>query len=235
MYHYGAVEADTGEFDLDSRPAGGQISRQAKATTGLSASRVMDVLIALAVVLFTLPLLVLIAVAIKLHDGGPALFGHTRIGRGGRNFRCLKFRSMVVDAEARLQALLSTDPAARREWEADQKLRDDPRITPLGAFLRKTSLDELPQVFNVLRGEMSIVGPRPIVQSEVCRYGRAFKHYCSVPPGITGLWQVSGRNDVSYRRRVALDRVYAKSKCLRTDLVIIARTVPAVLLRSGSY
>lgn len=235
MYHYGAVEADTGEFDIDSRAAGGQVSRQAKATAGLSASRVMDVLIALAVVLFTLPLLVLIAVTIKLHDGGPALFGHTRIGRGGRNFRCLKFRSMVVDAEVRLQALLAADPSARREWEADQKLRDDPRVTPLGAFLRKTSLDELPQVFNVLRGEMSIVGPRPIVQSEVCRYGRAFKHYCSVPPGITGLWQVSGRNDVSYRRRVALDRVYAKSKCLRTDLMIIAKTVPAVLLRSGSY
>lgn len=235
MYHYGAVEADTGEFDIKAGPAVGRISERTVATVGLSASRGMDILIALAVVLFTLPLLVLIAVAIKLHDGGPALFGHTRIGRGGRSFRCLKFRSMVVDAEARLQAVLASDPVARLEWETDQKLRSDPRITPLGAFLRKTSLDELPQAFNVLRGEMSIVGPRPIVQSEVCRYGRAFRHYCSVRPGITGLWQVSGRNDVSYRRRVALDRVYAKSKCLRTDLVIIAKTVPAVLLRSGSY
>jgi lipopolysaccharide/colanic/teichoic acid biosynthesis glycosyltransferase len=202
---------------------------------GEAAFRAMDVSIALAAIVFALPLLMLIAAAIRLHDGGPALFGQIRIGRGGRSFRCLKFRSMVIDAEARLQAHLAEDPLARLEWETDRKLRCDPRITPLGAFLRKTSLDELPQLFNVLRGEMSIVGPRPIVAAEIVRYGRAFRHYCSVRPGITGLWQVSGRNNVCYRRRVALDRAYARRKSLGADLVIIVKTVPAVLLRSGSY
>jgi lipopolysaccharide/colanic/teichoic acid biosynthesis glycosyltransferase len=175
MYRYGAVKADAGTYrgggafdDVAqggaSQPGGGRIGKRTRrkhAAASLSATRALDIVIALAVAVFTLPLLVLIAAAIKLHDGGPALFGHVRIGHGGQKFRCLKFRSMVVDAEARLQALLARDPVARLEWEADQKLRCDPRITPLGAFLRKTSLDELPQVFNVLRGEMSIVGPAP--------------------------------------------------------------------------
>jgi exopolysaccharide production protein ExoY len=243
MYRYGAVKAESGAFDdalvfddaLAFDDGAGVRLAGKRAASRFSASRVLDLVIAFAVLLFTLPLLVLIAVMIRLHDGGPALFGQVRIGEGGRKFRCLKFRSMVVDAEARLQALLASDPAARREWDVDQKLRRDPRVTPLGGFLRKTSLDELPQVFNVLRGEMSIVGPRPIIQAEVDRYGRGFRHYCRVRPGITGLWQVSGRNDVSYRRRVALDRVYARSKCLAVDLAIIARTVPTVLLRRGSY
>lgn len=201
----------------------------------LEASRVLDIIIAASALVFAMPLLIVVAALIWLHDGGPPLFGHRRIGYGGSSFKCLKFRTMVVDAEAKLQALLARDPAARREWATDQKLRNDPRITPLGAFLRKSSLDELPQLWNVLRGEMSIVGPRPIVQAEVARYGRGFRHYCSVRPGITGLWQVSGRNDVSYRRRVALDRMYARSKCLTTDLNIILKTIPAVLMRSGSY
>jgi len=181
------------------------------------------------------PLLTLISIAIHLQDGGPVLFGHTRVGRDGRLFRCLKFRTMAVDAEERLAAYLACDPQARREWRLDQKLRDDPRITPLGNYLRRSSLDELPQLFNVLRGDMSLVGPRPIVPDEVVRYGWRFRHYCRVKPGITGLWQVTGRNDVSYRRRVAMDVMYARSHCLAGDLRILAMTVPAVLLRRGSY
>jgi lipopolysaccharide/colanic/teichoic acid biosynthesis glycosyltransferase len=142
---------------------------------------------------------------------------------------------MVVDADARLAALLECDPVARREWERERKLRDDPRITWLGAFLRKSSIDELPQLLNVLRGEMSLIGPRPIVDAEVPRYGRWFRAYCSVRPGISGLWQVSGRNDVSYRRRVALDVMYVRQRSFMLNVWIALRTVPAVLLREGSY
>jgi lipopolysaccharide/colanic/teichoic acid biosynthesis glycosyltransferase len=187
------------------------------------------VLIALA------PLLIMIAVAIHLHDGGPVLFAQTRIGRGGRTFKCLKFRTMAVDAEERLKAYLACDPRARAEWKLDHKLRHDPRITPIGAFLRKSSLDEIPQLFNVLRGEMNLVGPRPIVHDEIVRYGPRFKHYCRVKPGITGLWQVSGRNDVSYRRRVAMDTLYAQHRSIPGDLRILALTAPAVLMKRGSY
>ena len=201
----------------------------------LDLCRLFDVAIALAVLVFVAPLMLVIAGLIKFQDGGPALFGQSRIGKGGRSFKCLKFRSMVVDAEARLNALLARDPEARREWEADHKLRKDPRITALGAFLRKSSLDELPQLFNVLKGEMSLVGPRPIVTAEVVRYGRWFPYYCAVKPGVTGLWQVNGRNDVSYRRRVALDVLFARTNGVRRYLTFMAATVPAVLLRSGSY
>ena len=198
-------------------------------------TRLMDIAIATVALIFISPILLAVAVAIRMHDGGPALFGHTRIGRHGRTFRCLKLRTMVVDAEERLQTLLAANPLARAEWAADQKLRNDPRVTPLGQFLRKSSIDELPQLINVLRGEMSLVGPRPIVASEAVRYGRAYHDYCSVRPGITGLWQVSGRNDVSYRRRVALDKLYARSKCLSVDVAIIAKTAFVVLLHKGSY
>ncbi|KQY35995.1 hypothetical protein ASD38_02465 [Caulobacter sp. Root487D2Y] len=198
-------------------------------------SRCLDIAVALLALIFIVPLLATIAVAIKLADGGPVLFSHRRIGRDGQPFGCLKFRSMVVDAEERLARLLAVDELARQEWLKDHKLRDDPRVTPLGSFLRRSSLDELPQLFNVLRGEMSIVGPRPIVQAEVARYGRRFASYCAVRPGITGLWQVSGRNDVSYRRRVACDVVYARRKSLGRDVFIIVWTVPAVLKGQGSY
>jgi lipopolysaccharide/colanic/teichoic acid biosynthesis glycosyltransferase len=142
---------------------------------------------------------------------------------------------MVVDADARLLHLLENNPEALAEWQRDQKLRNDPRITPLGAFLRRSSLDELPQLINVLFGHMSLVGPRPIVDAEVIRYGRYFHFYCAVRPGITGLWQVSGRNNTSYRRRVAIDTVYSRSKSLGGDLAIIGRTFPAVLMSKGSF
>lgn len=197
--------------------------------------RVLDLGIAGAVLILCAPVMVLIALAIWMIDGGLPLFQQTRIGRHGERFRCWKFRSMVVDAEARLIQLLAWDETARTEWAADQKLRRDPRVTPLGAFLRATSLDELPQLINVLRGEMSLVGPRPIVESEIKRYGRWFADYCAVRPGITGLWQVSGRNDVTYRRRVALDVLFVKRQSVGQYLSIIAATAPAVLRRHGSY
>lgn len=200
-----------------------------------AANRGMNVSIAVIALLFFLPVMILVALAIWCQDRGPVFFAHRRIGRNGHKFPCLKFRSMAIDAQERLQELLAKDPQARAEWERDHKLRNDPRVTKLGVFLRKSSLDELPQLINVIRGEMDLVGPRPIVDGEIPKYGPRFKHYCSVNPGITGLWQVSGRNDTSYRSRVAMDCVYAKSKSLRMDLWILLATVPAVLLRKGSY
>ena len=198
-------------------------------------SRSLDVAIALIAIVFLAPLMLVIASAVVAERDGPVLFRQTRIGKHGRRFKVYKFRSMRVGAEEILTAHLATHPAAAAEWQRDHKLRTDPRITPLGSFLRKSSLDELPQLFNVLRGEMSIVGPRPIVEAEVVRYGRFFKAYCGVTPGITGVWQVSGRNDVSYRRRVAMDAVYARRKCAALDIKLMLATIPAVFSRRGSY
>jgi exopolysaccharide production protein ExoY len=223
--HFGA--------DFGSSPVGPQ-GKARHRTPGLSLTRIADLVLAGGLILFVAPLLVIIALAIWAHDGGPAIFAQTRIGRDGRRFKCLKFRTMVVGAEARLQALLARDPVARQEWEADQKLRHDPRITALGRFLRKSSLDELPQLFNVLRGEMSLVGPRPIVESEIAKYGRWYRHYCGAVPGITGLWQVSGRNKTTYERRVQLDALYVDTRTPLLDLWIAVRTVRVLLTREGA-
>lgn len=198
-------------------------------------TRAIDIVVSCCTLLFFAPLLIIIAVMVYLSDPGPILFGQARMGKDGKTFRCWKFRSMVVDAEQRLNDLLASDPQARAEWALDHKLKADPRITMIGVFLRKSSLDELPQLFNVLKGEMHLVGPRPIVAAEINRYGRYYTDYCSVSPGITGLWQISGRNDVSYRRRVTLDVVYARSRNWRFDLMLLAKTVPAVLFAKGSY
>jgi lipopolysaccharide/colanic/teichoic acid biosynthesis glycosyltransferase len=195
----------------------------------------LDMMLAVVLLVFFAPIMLVVAGLVYLQDGGPVFFAHRRLGYGGQTFRCMKFRSMAVDAEARLERLLEQSAEARAEWAQDHKLKNDPRITPLGAFLRRSSLDELPQLFNVLRGEMRFVGPRPIVQAEVARYGRRFRDYCSVRPGITGLWQVSGRNDLSYRRRVAIDSVYARVRSAKLDLKILVMTLPAVLLKRGSY
>ncbi|WP_341207073.1 sugar transferase [uncultured Sphingomonas sp.] len=199
------------------------------------ASRVLDVTLAVTALIILAPLMAIVAAVIYILDPGPIIFAHQRIGRGGRSFPCLKFRSMVVDADARLRHLLETSPEARAEWERDHKLRDDPRVIGIGRFLRKTSLDELPQLWNVVRGDMSLVGPRPIVVGEIGRYGRYFEHYCAVRPGITGLWQVGGRNDVSYRRRVAYDVTYSRARSCAMNVKIIAYTVPSVLFQRGSY
>ncbi len=220
--------------DMPARVASSEIGRERRGRADV-AMRVFDMAAAAGVLVLISPFLALIGLLIWILDGGPAFYSQPRIGRGGRHFRCLKFRTMCVDADVRLARLLASDESARREWHADHKLRVDPRITPIGKFLRKTSLDETPQLINILRGEMSLVGPRPIVDAEVPRYGRRFAAYCAQRPGITGLWQVSGRNDVSYRRRVALDTAYAARKSIALDMRILAATLPAVILRRGSY
>lgn len=198
------------------------------------AIRIFDIAASGFAIVFLAPLMLLIATAIYICNGGPILFGHYRIGKCAKLFRCWKFRTMVVDADIKLQALLESDPDARAEWSANQKLSSDPRITRLGNFLRKTSLDELPQFFNVFFGDMSLVGPRPIVRDEVIRYGRYFGEYCRVRPGITGLWQVSGRSDIEYRRRVALDISYIRSSRIPSNFKILLLTIPNVLFARGS-
>jgi lipopolysaccharide/colanic/teichoic acid biosynthesis glycosyltransferase len=196
--------------------------------------RIADILLSAAVILFILPLLMTVAALVWLQDGGPPVFAQTRVGRNGRLFKCFKFRSMVQNAGERLARLLADDAQARVEWALHHKLRKDPRITALGNFLRKSSLDELPQAFNVLSGVMSLVGPRPIVPDEKERYGWRIRHYESVPPGITGLWQISGRSDVSYRRRVAMDCIYVRRRGPVLDIKILVGTVPSVLLSRGA-
>lgn len=200
-----------------------------------AAKRMLDVATASLAIFILSPVLLILALAVCL-DGGPAVFGHSRIGRGGRSFRCLKFRSMVPNAGAVLEELLMKDPEAARMWAATRKLPRDPRVTRIGRFLRATSLDELPQLFNVLRGEMSLVGPRPVVQEELTdHYGVAAVCYLAVRPGITGLWQVSGRSDTTYAERVSLDCRYVREFSIWNDLRILLRTVPAVLIRRGAY
>ncbi len=172
----------------------------------------------------------------KIHQSaGSVFYGHNRIGENGKPFKCYKFRSMVPNAERVLKELLENNPEAKAQWERDFKLKDDPRITPIGQFLRKSSLDELPQLWNVLKGEMSLVGPRPIVRDEVSRYDEDIDYYLEVKPGISGLWQVSGRNDTGYENRVRLDAWYVRNWSLWYDIVILFKTVKVVLARSGAY
>jgi exopolysaccharide production protein ExoY len=181
------------------------------------------------------PVLVLTGLAVWAIDGRPIVFRHRRVGRNGRPFHCLKFRSMVHDADRALAALLESSPAARAEWEATRKLRDDPRVLGrFGRFLRGTSLDELPQMLNVLRGEMSLVGPRPVVLEELVHYAGQRDWYLSVRPGLTGPWQVGGRSDTSYAARVDLDVQYAKSPSMRRDLSILLQTARVVLSSKGA-
>ena len=182
-----------------------------------------------------LPVMVTLALAIWVSDGRPIFFGHTRIGRLGEKFQCWKFRSMVINSDQVLADYLSAHPEALAEWKLDHKLRRDPRITRIGRFLRASSLDELPQLWNVIVGEMNLVGPRPIVYGEIERYKEDFSYYCRCRPGITGLWQISGRNDVPYDQRVALDVRYAKVRSPWLDLKIMLATLPAVIRRKGCY
>lgn len=196
--------------------------------------RVFDTVAAALLLVMLSPLLLVLAVLIR-RDGGPALFAHPRIGKQGRVFNCYKFRTMVVDAEKQLEQLLQKRPELRHQWQRERKLRQDPRVSPIGRLLRRTSLDELPQLINVVRGEMSLVGPRPVVRTELQRYGDEVGYYLMVRPGMTGLWQVSGRNDVDYDTRVYLDTWYVKNWSLWHDLVILIKTVRVVLSRSGAY
>ena len=199
--------------------------------------RIGDISFSLALLTLGAPLLLTIALCVKLTSPGPVFFVQKRIGRGYRRFGCIKFRTMELDADRRLQALLESCPQLRSEFDKDHKLRNDPRITPIGQFLRTTSLDELPQLVNILRGQMSVVGPRPIVEQEIPRYGAAMDQVLSVRPGLTGLWQVSGRNNVSYQRRVLLDLTYVNRRTLGLDLFILLRTVVVVLFpnNKGAY
>ena len=196
--------------------------------------RTMDILGSLAIIILLSPVLLYLYFSVK-KDGGNAIYGHPRIGRNGKTFKCLKFRSMVMNSKEVLDELLRTDPEARAEWEKDFKLKNDPRITKIGAFIRKTSLDELPQLFNVLKGEMSLVGPRPIVADELERYQDNVEYYLMAKPGMTGLWQVSGRNDVDYNTRVYFDSWYVKNWSLWNDIAILFKTVNVVLKRDGAY
>ncbi|HEU4622998.1 MAG TPA: sugar transferase [Burkholderiaceae bacterium] len=194
----------------------------------------IDRLCGLALLIALSPLMAYVAWRIWREDGAPVLFAHWRVGKQGRLFRCYKFRSMLRNSEEVLARLLTEDPQARAEWERDQKLRNDPRITRIGHFLRKTSLDELPQLLNVVKGEMSLVGPRPITLQELKRYGPAKPHYLAVKPGMTGLWQVSGRNNTTYDRRVELDRHYVESRCALLNAWILFKTVLVVVTRDGA-
>ena len=195
--------------------------------------RAADRLTALVLLVIFSPLMLACAVLIR-RDGGPATFAHYRVGTAGRVFRCFKFRTMCADAERVLREILDKDPALREEWRRNFKLQEDPRVTAVGRWLRRTSLDELPQLVNVLCGDMALVGPRPITLTELRLYGPARWQYLSVLPGMTGLWQVSGRNRVSYERRVQLDDEYVQNRSIWLDLKILVRTILVVLTRDGA-
>lgn len=196
--------------------------------------RLIDVTGAITLLIAFAPLLALIALLVRL-SGPEILFAHTRVGRDARLFPCYKFRTMLPNAQAVLDQILAEQPALRAEWERDFKLKNDPRITRIGHFLRKYSLDELPQFWNVLRGDMSLVGPRPVVPDELRRYGTRAAAYLAVRPGVTGLWQISGRNDIEYAERVEMDAAYASRQSLLLDLTILFKTVAVVFQRRGAY
>jgi len=214
------------EFSTRPRPASVMLS------PGLDAKRLLDICGACFALILCAP--VMLAIFLGLGVMGKPIFMQQRVGRGGKSFACYKFRTMVVGAEQVLADYLRNNQVAKEEWLRTFKLTHDPRITLVGRFLRKSSLDELPQLFNVLRGDMSLVGPRPIVPAEVPRYRSKIRDYHKLRPGLTGLWQVSGRNLVSYRRRVAMDSVYARQRSLAMDVLILVRTVGVVFLGRGA-
>jgi exopolysaccharide production protein ExoY len=202
---------------------------------GLASKRVIDIILAASGVVLLAPLLIICFIVTVVTSPGPALFRHRRVGFNGKYFDCLKFRTMVTDAPERLHQLFESDPVAAAEWVANRKLRHDPRVTAIGAILRKSSLDELPQLFNVLKGDMSIVGPRPVTEEELVRYSSAVNAYLACRPGITGLWQVSGRSTTTYNRRVACDTFYARKWSMTLDAKILIVTMPALLLSDDAY
>lgn len=197
--------------------------------------RLFDISAALAGIVVLSPLFVMLVLLVKCSDGGSVIYGHRRIGRNGKMFRCFKFRTMVENGDEVLEAHFARNPHEREEWAATRKLQNDPRVTRVGSVLRKLSLDELPQIMNILRGEMSFVGPRPVVDDELLLYGTNASFYLKSRPGLTGLWQVSGRNDVSYGTRVAFDRHYVENWSFVFDMKILIWTVPAVFSSRGSY
>lgn len=231
---YGLASAGVRTHDLDGMLLLEMEDRLAR-VQNRAIKRTFDIVLSLFGLVVLSPLFLILAVLIKINSRGPVFFGHTRLGKGGRIFTCYKFRTMVENAQEVLEEVLVDNPEARTQWEKDFKLKEDPRITKVGAFLRKTSLDELSQLWNVLKGEMSLVGPRPIVSDEVEKYGEKSRYFFKVTPGITGLWQVSGRNDIDYDERVLLDEYYAKNWSLWLDIEIIIRTFGAILKSKGAY
>ena len=197
--------------------------------------RIFDLVLTTIGVVLLSPIFLLLAILIKLDSRGPVIFAHKRIGKGGKLFPCLKFRTMCVDADQKLKEYLAANPEARKEWEAEFKLKDDPRVTRVGKVLRKTSLDELPQLFNVLIGQMSLVGPRPIVTAEIPKYGPYIKDFYMVHPGITGMWQVNGRSDTTYEERVQMDSWYVRNWGVWLDIMLLWRTFGVVLQHKGAY
>jgi Undecaprenyl-phosphate galactose phosphotransferase WbaP len=210
-------------------------SHKLKMFWNLGIKRFMDLAIVITGGIVILPLLLFIALLVKLSSPGPVLYGHRRLGINGRHFAAYKFRSMVSDSEERLRKLLDSDPEIRKEWAANHKLKDDPRITGIGKILRRTSFDEFPQLINILKGEMSLVGPRPVVDEEVEKYGEDFNRIFSVRPGLTGLWQVSGRSDTDYAERVSFDTYYLQSWSVWLDIWVLLKTVNVVLRGKGAY
>jgi lipopolysaccharide/colanic/teichoic acid biosynthesis glycosyltransferase len=198
------------------------------------AKRLADLALAIPAALFAAPLMLVVAWAVKLQDGGPMFYLQSRIGLGGGTFPLIKFRTMATDASERLAQLLRDDPAAAQEWKDKQKLTNDPRITPVGRFLRRSSLDELPQLLNVILGHMSLVGPRPMLVDQPIEYGPVYDAYCGARPGLTGLWQVSGRNNTTFRRRSELDARYLRGWSLTGDLFLMVRTVGVLLNQAGA-
>lgn len=203
--------------------------------TGGISKRALDVTVALSLLTVALPLMAMLYLMIRSTMGGPAIFAHKRLGHNGKTFNCYKFRTMVVDAEVRLREHLERNPEAAREWRETQKLRHDPRITRLGRILRRSSLDELPQLVNVLRGEMSCVGPRPIVPEELRHYGASIQEYFQARPGLTGAWQVSGRSRLGYADRVTLDTHYVRNWSMTNDFKILMKTAVVVMLIDEAF
>jgi undecaprenyl-phosphate galactose phosphotransferase len=226
------VDGDAFSKDSPEHPKPSEY--QLKTLDGGVVKRAFDIIGAILIGLLFSPFIIAVVIIIRL-GGLPVLFQHKRIGRDGKVFNCLKFRTMAPNAEQVLRNLLRTHPELRDEWTENHKLRDDPRVTLIGGFLRRSSLDELPQLWNVLRGDMSLVGPRPIVRAELLRYGRQASTCLAVRPGLTGLWQIKGRSDTTYRRRVAMDKYYVHSRTLWMDMYIVAFTAVVVLRRAGAY
>lgn len=220
---------------ISSHTPRGYLSHARTPPVGGDLKRIVDICLALIAIVILSPILVLCVLAVGLTSPGPILFRHRRVGFQGRHFDCLKFTSMVPDGDKRLDAYLTANPEAMKEWKAKRKLRNDPRITPIGSILRKTSLDELPQLLNVLKGDMSMVGPRPVIDAELVRYSERRSAYLACRPGITGLWQVNGRSSTTYRKRVACDTHYAKNWSFAMDVKIIARTLQVLLESENSY
>lgn len=230
MKNGSGVEADRLVAWAGNPPAGG-----VNKIHGSALKRAMDLVMAFTVLTFLSPVLLGVYALLKVFDPGPALFSQLRVGRDGRTFTVYKFRTMHIDAQERLDHLLATDPKAAAEWAEFQKLKRDPRVTMLGRILRKSSLDELPQLLNIVRGEMSVIGPRPVTSGEIHRYGAEYPYYTAVRPGVLGLWQVKGRNKLTYPERIAYDVQYVKTWSIWQDIKILFMAVPVVLLGLGAY